>query len=227
MQTNGTLLALEGAHFTYPGGGTVFADVDFAVEGGEFALITGPSGGGKSSLLRLLSLLDAPSAGRLLMAGEDAAAMKPEVFRRRVNLLQQTPVLQEDTIRRNLLLPFDFAVSRTEGPKPPGEAAMRQALDRFLLHELGLDQNAMDCSVGQRQRLCLLRSLLLRPKVLLLDEPVSALDWESARVVMGEVERVNQEEGVAVVCVTHHGYEPPAGASRWEVAAGTVRRLAP
>lgn len=227
MQTNEPLLALEQAHFAYPGGGAVFAGVDFAVKAGEFALVAGPSGGGKSSLLRLLSLMDAPSAGRLLLAGKDATAMTPEAFRRRVNLLQQTPVLQEDTIRRNLLLPFGLAVSRAEGQQPPDEAAMRQALDRFLLAGLDLDQGAMDCSVGQRQRLCLLRSLLVRPQVLLLDEPVSALDPESARVVMREVERVNMDDGVAVVCVTHHGYDPPAGATRWEVTAGTMRMLGP
>lgn len=219
------LLALEGAHFAYPGGGTVFAGVDFSLRAGEFALVTGPSGGGKSSLLRLLSRLDAPSAGRLLLDGEDAAAIRPEVFRRRVIHMQQTPVLQDDSIRNNLLLPFGFAITKSEGPEPPDDAAMRAALERFLLADLGLNKKATECSVGQRQRLCLIRALFMRPRALLLDEPVSALDAESAQVVMREVERVNREDNVAVVCVTHHGYEPPADAVHWRVAGGEARRV--
>ena len=125
-------------------------------------------------------------------------------------------------MRENLLLPFSFK-NNTHSEQPEDER-LKTLLSDFLLQGVGLGDNALTLSLGQLQRLCFIRGLLLSPDVLLLDEPTSALDRESGRVVESVVERLNRESGLTVLTVTHK--EPKPGLITpllLKVAEGQIR----
>lgn len=154
--------------------------------------IVGPSGAGKSTLLRLCNRLEVPSAGRVLLDGVDLADLDPLALRRRVGLVFQRPVVFGGTVRDNLRVAV---------------ADLADEMAAAVLGSLGLspellDRSAGELSGGEAQRLCLARTLVTEPEVLLLDEPTSAVDPERR----AEVERLARraaDRGVMVVWVTH------------------------
>ncbi|MBT4097519.1 MAG: ATP-binding cassette domain-containing protein [Gemmatimonadetes bacterium] len=171
---------------------------------GDFVVIEGPSGSGKSSLLRLLNRLVEPTAGQMLVDGVIPAAAQTPALRRQVALLQQTPVIMSDTVRVNLLHGDAFATQSAA----KDEAQLRRDLDRVGLEHIALDDAAEPLSVGQRQRLALARLLRVQPRFLLADEPTSALDDESRRVVLARLESLCVDGGMGVVLVTHRQFTP-------------------
>ncbi len=192
---------LEQVSFAYPGTAALFRDVDLVIEPGDFAVIRGPSGSGKSSMLRLLNRLSEPSGGRVLIDGQPAVDMDVTVLRRRIGYVQQTPVMIAGSVRDNLQLPFRYAAAA--GVKAPDDGVLKRLLRTYLLPTVDLDSDASALSVGQRQRIALIRALLVEPEILLCDEPTSALDPESRNVVEGELVRRNREHGTSIVLVTH------------------------
>ena len=194
------LIRLENVDFAWPGQTPIFTGMDLDLEPGAMYLVQGPSGSGKSTLLRLLCRLEEPVRGRLLFQGRPADAIAPPLFRRSVLYLQQTPTVIDGTVEHNLLLPFSFKANQ-DLPRPDS-ARLGELLERFLLGNIGLDENARNLSVGQLQRVCFIRALLLAPQALLLDEPTSALDEESALVVEQAAGQA-AADGLAVVMVSH------------------------
>ena len=183
----------------------MFESLSLEVEAGRFYSVRGPSGTGKSTFLRLINRLEEPLAGTLFFQGRPYADYPPPELRSRIIYIQQTPTLVEGSIRRNLLLPFGFAL---HGQKPrPEDYELKAMLDEYLLSDLSLDQAAESLSVGQKQRLCLIRGLLLRPSVLLMDEPTSALDKESAVIVEKAAQDLSRQ-GITVIVVAHHWFSP-------------------
>ncbi len=142
-------------------------DLDFMLDAGNFALIHGPSGCGKSSLLRVLNRLQEPSAGRILIDGRPAGEYEVTQLRRRMGFVQPTPVMVTGSVRENLHYPFGFKAQ--PGRQSPGD---------LLLADVAVDDDAVVLSVGQQQRLALIRTLLVEPEILLCDEPTSALDTD-------------------------------------------------
>ena len=136
-------------------------DLDFMLDAGDFALIHGPSGCGKSSLLRVLNRLQEPSAGRILIDGRPAGEYEVTQLRRRMGFVQQTPVMVTGSVRENLHYPFGFKAQR--GRQSPGDEVLRTWLDDLLLADVALDDDAVVLSVGQQQRLALIRTLLVEP----------------------------------------------------------------
>lgn len=200
------ILACNAMTFGYEPNKPIVRSLSFGLEEGSYSLLVGPSGEGKSSLFRLLVRLEAPASGEILFQGEPIAALPPAELRRQVGLLGQTPALVPGTVKENLLLPFSFAAHRA---RPlPTEQELHMWLTRLGLGSVPLSQEASALSVGQRQRLCLIRLLLLRPKVLLLDEPTSALDAESRTTLLALVEELWRSEGLTVVQIDHSGYSP-------------------
>lgn len=203
-------LALEAVRFSHAaelaGGRLILDSADLAIARGAFVVLTGPSGAGKSTLLKLLCRLEEQQAGRVLLSGAPVAELPPAVLRRRVAYLHQTPTVVPGTVRENLLLPFSFAANA--GLPAPADAALRELLARLNAADVPLDQEAATLSVGQRQRLCLARALLLEPEALLLDEPTSALDAESAAAVLEAAEQACLERGVTVLLVSHTEFTP-------------------
>jgi putative ABC transport system ATP-binding protein len=199
-------LALASVHFAHEGGRAILADASLSAPRGSFVLLTGPSGAGKSTLLRLFCRLEEPQQGQVLLGGQAVDQLPPSELRRRVSYLQQTPTVIPGTVRENLLLPFRFKAAH--GQSRPDDAALLDLLAGLAASDVPLDQEAATLSVGQRQRLCLVRALLTRPEALLLDEPTSALDPESARAVLAAAESFCLDHGGTVILVSHAEFRP-------------------
>ncbi|GAB4585649.1 ABC transporter ATP-binding protein [Nocardia sp. IFM 10818] len=162
------------------------------VPGRGVTAIVGPSGSGKSTLLRLCNRLEVPASGRVLLGGRDIADLDPLRLRRRVGMVFQRPTPFPGTILENL---------RTASPDA-GRFRMEQALARVGLPGSWLDRDAKELSGGEAQRMCLARTLITEPEVLLLDEPTSALDEAAVGVVERAVLALARD-GVTVLWVTH------------------------
>lgn len=199
------LLRFEQVCFAYPGGRGALHEVSLSVRAGDFLLITGPSGAGKSTLLRLIARLEEPKSGAIFFRAKPLDQYPPPLLRRKVCLLPQSPLVVDGTIRDNLLLPFRFAANRDLAA--PGEDVLRHWLERLELSGIPMTENAQNLSLGQKQRLCLIRLLLLEPEIALLDEPTSALDAESRDIVTAVTEERNQS-GATILYVSHSGYRP-------------------
>jgi putative ABC transport system ATP-binding protein len=173
-------------------GRRVLQGIDLDIPGRGITAVVGPSGSGKSSLLRLLNRLEAPSQGVVRYRGEDVATLDPLAHRRRVGMVFQRPMPFAGSVRENLLVACPHA----------DEAALSEALERAGLDARFLDRRADDLSGGECQRMCLARALAAQPEVLLLDEPTSALD-EVARDRVERTGRHLADDGVPLVWVTH------------------------
>jgi putative ABC transport system ATP-binding protein len=185
----------------HPGGEKreILKGISLAVSAGKLTVIVGPSGGGKSTLIRLINRLEDPSAGRILLAGKDIADLDPLMLRRRVGMVAQKPFMFEGTVLANLRSPF---LLRAEEPPAAAELVL-ETLELCRLSSTLLEQNARTLSLGQQQRVSLARTLVTRPEVLLLDEPTSALDRPTADRLCATLLEICRRRNLTVLMVTH------------------------
>lgn len=178
----------------------ILKSVDLQVKEGEFSVLVGPSGGGKSTLLRLINRLEEPSSGRIFLAGKDIRDYPPIELRRKAALVMQKPFMFPGTALENLQRSFTYA-----GVDPPGEnhPGFQAVLKTCSLSVDLILQNARSLSIGQQQRVSLARSLLLTPDILLLDETISALDRPTAEKVAHALRGLCRENGLTVLMVSH------------------------
>jgi putative ABC transport system ATP-binding protein len=162
------------------------------IPSGGITVVFGPSGSGKSTLLRLCNRLEVPSSGRVLLDGDDVARLDPLALRRRVGMVFQRPTPFPGTVRDNLL---------TASPAA-SEQRLETALMRAALDATWLDRDAKALSGGEAQRVCVARTLVTDPDVLLLDEPTSALDEQATLVLETAVCELTRH-GISVIWVTH------------------------
>lgn len=174
--------------------------ISFTARSGELTVIIGPSGGGKSSLIRLINRLAEASAGTISVGGVDIEAVDPLQLRRSVALVPQKPFMFEGTVLANLQRSFLYS---HEPPPDRDSAEVRRALELARLEPDLLERDARSLSVGQQQRVSLARVLITRPKVLLLDEPTSALDRRTADALAGTLLDICRSQGLTVILVTH------------------------
>jgi spermidine/putrescine transport system ATP-binding protein len=199
---------------------TAVDDVSLAIEAGEFFTLLGPSGCGKTTLLRMIAGFDLPDEGRILLNGKDLADTPPE--RRPVRTVFQSYALfPHMTVEGNVAFPLQMA------RVPPGERKARiegaledvrlQGFNRRYPHEL---------SGGQRQRVAIARALVTHPSMLLLDEPLAALDAKLREDLSIELINLQKEVGIAFVYVTHDQSEALALSHRIAVMnRGRVEQL--
>jgi len=158
--------------------------------------IVGPSGSGKSSLLRLLNRLDEPTSGTVFVEGTDFRNLEPRELRRKLGMVTQRPYLFPGTVAENLQF----------GPAQRGETLAGEAIEE-LLSQVGLKdyggRNVANLSGGEAQRVSVARTLANSPLVLLLDEPTSALDEAAKLEVESSIQKVVHDHGLTCVMVTH------------------------
>lgn len=162
----------------------------------EVLVITGPSGSGKSSFLRMLNRLDEPTSGTVYLDGQDYTSIPPRELRKRVGFVPQEAALISGTVFDNI----------ATGPKLRGEPVDSSRI-RWLLEKLNLNgydsREADDLSGGEKQRISLARTLLNAPEVLLLDEPTSQLDDTAEAEVESLLGELAKELNLTTIMVTH------------------------
>jgi len=181
------------------GGTVILRDLTVDLPRTAITALVGPSGAGKTSLLRLLNRLDDPTAGEVSFDGRPITGYPVAALRRRVGFVFQAPTMFPGTVGDNLRVAVELGGAGAGSSAPP--------MDR-VLSAVGLSPDfasleAGNLSGGEKQRVSLARALMTRPEVLLLDEPTSALDPEVAERLLATVVRLTRERGVAVVMVTH------------------------
>jgi ABC-type lipoprotein export system ATPase subunit len=199
-------LQLKGVAKTYRRGDEqvrVLVDFDFILDAGEFVVVTGPSGAGKSTLLHVCGGLDAPDSGTVSVAGQDLWAMSAgarAAFRRRnlgfvFQFFNLVPML---TAVENVSLPLVL-----DGvPARSADARAEELLERVGLGDRARHRPA-ELSGGQMQRVAVARALVARPSIILADEPTGNLDSHSSTEVLDLLRSLSDEDGAAVVLVTH------------------------
>ncbi|MFC7395615.1 ABC transporter ATP-binding protein [Chelatococcus sp. GCM10030263] len=196
-------------------------DISFVVESGEFFSLLGPSGCGKSTTLRMLSGFEAPDCGSIRIAGQDMTDVPP--YRRPTNIVfQRWALFPHMTAEANIA----FGLEAERLPKPEIRRRVGAALELVGLTDLGRRKPAQ-LSGGQMQRVALARALVKRPKVLLLDEPLSALDLKLRHQMQIELKRIQQETGTTFIFVTHDQGEALAMSDQVAVMnAGRIEQIA-
>jgi putative spermidine/putrescine transport system ATP-binding protein len=173
------------------------ANLDLDVKAGEFFSMLGPSGSGKTTVLRLIAGFETASSGRVVIESQDVTDLAP--FDRPVNtVFQDYALFPHMSIQDNV----EYGLRTRKVPKAERAKQALEAIDSVKLSHLS-QRLPHQLSGGQRQRIALARALVLRPKVLLLDEPLGALDKQLREEMQVELKRIQREAGITFIFVTH------------------------
>lgn len=208
------MLRAEEIYYTN-GDQEILKGISFEAKKGEHWTITGPSGGGKSTLLKIVSSLLTPTKGTVYFEDKDMMEMGAINYRRQVSYCFQQPSLFGDTVKDNLEFPF---ILRNETYDEANVTKLLQAVD---LSEDYLTKDIQSISGGEKQRVALIRNLIFPPKVLLLDEVTTGLDETSKEIVWQLIQKVNQE-GITILQVTHDKEEIAVAKQVLSISGGRV-----
>jgi spermidine/putrescine transport system ATP-binding protein len=214
------LIQLRGVHKHY-GDYHALRGIELEIKKGEFFSLLGPSGCGKTTLLRTIAGFETPSQGVLMIDGKDMAGVPPNL--RPTNMVFQSyAIFPHLTVAENV----GFGLRRDPRSKSEKAAAVGEALEMVGLKGYG-SRAAHALSGGQRQRVALARALILKPKVLLLDEPLSALDKKLREQMQVELIRLQRTVGITFILVTHDQEEALIMSDRIAVMfEGSIEQMA-
>jgi spermidine/putrescine ABC transporter ATP-binding subunit len=202
------IISINGVNKSFPGGVQALRQVNLEINEGEFFALLGPSGCGKTTLLRILAGFETATEGDVFIDGKNMQRVVPN--RRPVNMVFQSyAVFPHMSVAENVA--YGLRVSGTERREIPGR--VQEALDLVQLGQLGQRKPAQ-LSGGQVQRVALARALVKKPRVLLLDEPLSALDAKLRETMQMELVRLQQTVGITFIIVTHDQNEALSMANR-------------
>lgn len=179
-------------------GRKVLEGLNVIIHGGDILPVVGPSGSGKTTFLRMLNRLTEPYSGEILYKGESIFRMDPTRLRKDVGMVFQQPPRFDGTVYDNVVF----------GPKIAGEKELdkiaRDTIGKVGLEEQILEKDAKNISVGEMQRVAIARAVANGPRILLMDEPTSALDRDSSTVIEKLIMKLNRQEGITIIIVTHN-----------------------
>ncbi|MBU9696310.1 ABC transporter ATP-binding protein [Rhodobacteraceae bacterium HSP-20] len=200
---------------------TALSEVTFPIAEGEFFTLLGPSGCGKTTLLRLIAGFEPPSGGQLVLDGRDIARLPPN--KRPVNtVFQNYALFPHMTVAENV----GFALGAQGRPRSEIAATVERMLALVQLGHLA-HRKSGELSGGQQQRVALARALAPKPRILLLDEPLSALDMKLRKDMQVELKRLQQETGLTFIFVTHDQEEALTMSDRIAVMnGGRIQQIA-
>lgn len=195
-------------------------DLDLDIASGEFFSMLGPSGSGKTTVLRMIAGFETATSGTIAIDGDDVTSLAP--FDRTVNtVFQDYALFPHMTIQDNV----EYGLRTRKVPKAERSVHAAEAIDRVQLGHLA-NRFPHQLSGGQRQRIALARALVLRPKVLLLDEPLGALDKQLREEMQAELKTIQREAGITFIFVTHDQEEAMRMSDRIAVFnAGRIEQL--
>lgn len=206
----------------YPGNPPVeaLASIDLEIQDNEFFTLLGPSGCGKTTLLRLIAGFEHPTSGRLDMFGESLLALPP--YKRPINtVFQNYALFPHMTVAENI----GFGLQMLGTPKSAINSTVEEMMELVQMTQMA-DRQTSQISGGQQQRVALARALAPRPKILLLDEPLSALDFKLHKKMQLELKRLQTETGITFIFVTHDQEEALTMSDRIAVMSnGAVRQV--
>ena len=211
------MIEIEGVSKVFGAGAAAFTaldDVSLGIDENEFFTLLGPSGCGKTTLLRTIAGFIAPSSGTVRLEGADIVGLPPH--RRPVNtVFQNYALFPHLTVAENI----GFGLEMLNRPKPEIAKVVGEMLELVQMSPMA-DRRTSEISGGQQQRVALARALAPRPKVLLLDEPLSALDYKLRKGMRVELKRLQHETGITFVFVTHDQEEALSMSNRIAVMNG-------
>ncbi len=191
------ILEINNVTKTFRGGVLAVDDVTLGVEEGEFLTILGPSGCGKTTTLRMVGGFEYPDAGQILLDGQDVTDLPPH--KRPINMMfQDFALFPHMTVAQNI----GYGLTIAGVKKSEIKSEVEEALRTIELSDKA-DRRPAELSIGQKQRVALARALVRRPKILLLDEPMSALDAKLREAMQIELKRLHDQIGLTFVMVTH------------------------
>ena len=189
-------LSIRGLHKSY-GSTPIFSEIDCEIGKGEFITLLGPSGCGKSTLLRCIAGLTPVDSGRILLDGQDIVPLSPQ--KRGIGMVFQSYALFPNmTVEQNVA--FGLRMQKVKGSE--AEQRVKEVLELVELNDFA-GRYPQQLSGGQCQRVALARSLVTRPRLLLLDEPLSALDARIRKHLREQIRSIQQELGLTTIFVTH------------------------
>lgn len=196
------MLKFKDVSKTYKNGVNALYNINLLIEQGEFVYIIGPTGSGKSTLIKLLDAEEKATKGSVEVAGVDLAKLKPRkvpMYRRSIGVVfQDFRLLEHKTIFENV----HFALEITNTPLLKARQRVREVLSLVDLADKANDFPS-SLSGGQQQRTAIARAIANRPKVLVCDEPTGNLDPAKSADIIRLLEKINREEGTTILMVTH------------------------
>ncbi|MDN6397718.1 MAG: ATP-binding cassette domain-containing protein [Alkalibacterium sp.] len=179
------------------GGNTILSHLDFSVNKGEHITVTGPSGGGKSTLLKVIASMLTQTEGSIIYKGKNIQEINPIEYRKKVSYLFQNPALFDSTVKDNLAFPSSIRDDKFD------EAKSIQLLERVSLDKSYLSKQVKELSGGEKQRIALIRNILYKPEILLLDEVTSSLDMENKDILHDIIGELNDKDKITILSVSH------------------------